>query len=274
MFFLGSGALLGRVGRRNQNERTNVTTKKLCQFIAIETSVKTRVTADLTDAHKDLQKADLFNGHSRRYEPRNEDPSSPLGEKLPEENKKVVARTEAVVKLTFERLVELFDLAATRDYGNCVAKADIEVDGRALMKDVPVTHLLFLEKRLDDLMTFVRKLPTLDATENWDFNAAQDLYATAPVQTARTKKIARALVLYEATKEHPAQVKEITEDVQAGTWSTIKYSSALPLQRRNEMLRRAEELSKAIKFAREKANSTEVTEQKVGRALLQYLFEG
>jgi hypothetical protein len=181
-----------------------MSTKKLCQFIAIESSVKARVTADLTEAHKDLQKGDLFNGHSRRYEPRNEDPNSPLGEKLPEEHKKVVARAEAIVKLTLERLTEQYDLAATRDYGNCLAKADVEVEGKVLLKDVPVAHLLFLEKRLDDLLTFVRKLPTLDPTETWEFNPSQDLYATAPVQTARSKKIARALVLYEATKEHPA----------------------------------------------------------------------
>ncbi len=251
-----------------------MTIKKLCQFIAIESSVKTRVTADLTEAHKDLQKNDLFNGHSRRYEPRNEDPTSPLGEKLPEENKKVVARAENIVKLTLDRLVEQYDLAATRDYGNCVAKSDVEVDGKVLLKDVPVAHLLFLEKRVDDLLTFIRKLPTLDPTENWDYNASQDLFATAPVQTARTKKIARALVLYEATKEHPAQVKEITEDVQSGTWSTIKYSSAVPLQRRNEMLRRAEDLQKALKFAREKANATEVEEKKLGRAILDYIFKG
>lgn len=249
-------------------------TKKLCQYIAIESAVKNRVTSELTEAHKELQKSDLYNGHSRRYEPRNEDPGSPLGEKLPEENKKVVARAEATIKLTVDRLVELYDLAATRDFGNCVAKADVEVDGKVLMKDVPVTHLLFLEKRVDDLLTFIRKLPTLDPTETWEFNASQDLYATAPVQTARTKKISRALVLYEATKEHPAQVKEITEDVQAGTWSTIKYSSAVPLQKRNEMLRRAEELQKAIKFAREKANATEVEEKKVGRALLDFVFKG
>ncbi|MFO0551665.1 MAG: hypothetical protein U0271_24985 [Polyangiaceae bacterium] len=248
--------------------------KKLCQFIAIESSVKTRVTAELTEAHKDLQKTDLFHGHSRKYEPRNEDPTSPLGERLPEENKKVVGRAEALVKLTLERLTEHYDLAATRDYGNCVAKADVEVDGRVLMKDVPVTYLLFLEKRIDDLLTFIRKLPTLDPTENWEFNASQDLFATPPIHSVRTKKISRALVLYEATKEHPAQVKEITEDVQAGTWSTIKYSSALPLQRRNEMLRRAEELQKAVKFAREKANATEVEEKKIGRAVLDFIFKG
>ena len=58
------------------------------------------------------------------------------------------------------------------------------------------------------------------------------------------------------------------------TWSTIKYSSALPQQRRNEMLRRAEELQKAIKFAREKANATEVDEKKVGRTLLDFVFSG
>lgn len=248
--------------------------KKLCQYIAIESSVKSRVTAELTEAHKDLQKNDLFNGHSRKYEPRNEDPSSPLGEKLPEENKKVVARAEAIVKLTLDRLVEQYDLAATRDWGNCVAKADVEVEGKVLLKDVPVTHLLFLEKRVDDLLTFIRKLPSLDPTEHWEYNASQDLSATPPVQSVRTKKISRALVLYEATKEHPAQVKEITEDMQAGTWSTIKYSSAIPLQRKNEMLRRAEELQKAVKFAREKANATEVEDKKVGRTLLDYVFKG
>ncbi len=249
-----------------------MTTKKLCQFIAIESAVKNRVTSELTEAHKELQRSELFNGHSRRYEPRNEDPTSPVGERLPEENKKVVGRAEAVVKLTIDRLVEHYDLAATRAFGNCVAKADVEVDGKVLLKDVPVSHLLFLEKRVDDLLTFIRKLPTLDPTENWEFNASQDLFATAPVHSVRTKKISRALVLYEATKEHPAQVKEITEDVQAGTWSTIKYSSAIPLQKRNEMLRRAEELQKAIKFAREKANSTEVDDKKVGRAVLDFVF--
>lgn len=245
---------------------------KLCQVIAVESGIKTRVTTDLTEAHKSLQKADLFHGHSRKYEPRNEDPTSPLGERLPDENKKVVARAEALIASTVNRLVEHYDMAATRDYGNCTAKADVEVNGRVLMKDVPVTYLLFLEKRVDDLITFIRKLPTLDPTENWSFNSAQDCYATSPTQTMRTKKISRALVLAEATKEHPAQVKEITEDVQAGTWSTIKYSSAIPARRQNEMLARAEELQKAVKFAREKANATEIEQKRVARDVLDFVF--
>lgn len=245
---------------------------KLCQIIAVETGVKTRVENDLTEAHKALQRAELFSGHARRYAPKDDDPSKPEGEKLPDEDKKVQFKADEVIKTTGDKLTELFDVNAVREWGNTEAKADIEVDGKVLLKDVPVTYLLFLEKKLVDLQTFVRKLPVLDAGENWEKDEAQDLWKGRPAGTARTKKVTRPLVLYEATKEHPAQVKETVEDVFVGTWTTTKYSSALPAARVNELLRRVVELQKAVKFAREKANQLEVKEQKVGSAIFGYLF--
>lgn len=248
--------------------------KKLCQYIAIESSVKSRTNTEITEAHKNLQKPDLFSGHSRKYTPRNEDSSTPLGENLPDENKKVIFNAEAMIKDVVTRLVEQYDLAATRDYGNCVAKADVEINGQVLLKDVPVSHLLFLEKRVEDLQTFISKLPVLDASETWVYDSNQDMFASSETQTARTKKVNSVLVLYPATDKHPAQVREVSEDVRAGTWSTIKYSTAIQAFKRNEMLRRVEELAKAIKFAREKANSTEVPEQKIGRTILDFVFKG
>ena len=80
------------------------------------------------------------------------------------------------------------------------------------------------------------------------------------------------MVLYEATDKHPAQVKEVTEDINAGVWATTKYSSALPAQRANEILARVEKLQKAIKFAREKANETEVSKIQIGDTVFSYLF--
>ncbi len=245
----------------------------LCQIIAIESNTKNRVQTELTEAHKVLQRNELFNGHARRYTPKDDDPNSPVGEKLPDENKKVQFNAEALIKQTAEKLTELFDVNATREWGNCKASADIVVDGQTLLKDVPVSYLLFLEKKLVDIHTFVQKLPTLDPGEKWERDVAQDLWSTQPVGGARTKKITRPFVLYEATKEHPAQVKEVVEDVFAGTWNTTKYSSALPVSRVNEMLRRIVELQKAVKFAREQANSIEVTGQVVGQAVLGYLFQ-
>ncbi|WP_394845365.1 hypothetical protein LZC95_51085 [Pendulispora brunnea] len=245
---------------------------KLNQIVAIEKGVKSRVHAELTADHHVLQKDELFRGHAKTYRPRDEDPTQPTGETLPDDNKKVIHRAEDIVRETVRKMSELFDVTATKDWGNCVAKADVVVGGQVILAQVPVTYLLFLEKQLTDLHTFVKKLPTLDPSENWEYSKDQDLYATRPVQTVRTKKITRPLVLYEATKEHPAQVKEVTEDVLAGTWSTIKYAGALSAQRVNELLRRIDELQKAIKFARETANGLEVDEIKVGEKVLSFVF--
>jgi hypothetical protein len=46
----------------------------------------------------------------------------------------------------------------------------------------------------------------------------------------------------------------------------------LPANRVNELLSRIEKLQEAVKFAREEANNMEVTEQKVGAKVFQYLF--
>jgi len=173
---------------------------KLCKIIAIETSVKTRVENELTEAHKALQRNELFNGHARRYSPRDDDPSKAAGEKLPDEDKKVQFKAEDIIKTTAEKLTELFDVNAIREYGNMEAKADIEVDGKTLLKGVPVTYLLFLEKKLVDMLTFVRKLPVLDSGEHWVLNEATDLFATKASGTARSKKIVRPLVLAEARR--------------------------------------------------------------------------
>lgn len=245
---------------------------KLNQIIAIGTSTKTRVENELTAAHQALQKHDLFNGHSRKYTPRDADPTSPCGEQLPEENKRVSASAEAIIKETTSKLTELFDMTAIREWGNCAASADVVVDGKTLLTSVPVTYLLFLEKKLVDLHTFVLKLPTLDPSEEWSRNDAQDMFAAKSSSTSRTKKIVRPLVLYEATKEHPAQVKETTEDIFAGTWTATRYSTALQTSRRNEMLARVESLQKAVKFAREQANMLEVTDHPCGRTIFDYLF--
>ncbi len=246
---------------------------KLNQVIAAVAGVNNRTGERVTKAHHALQKPELFTGHAKTYRPKNDDPASPTGEQLPPDNRNMVAHAPTIVKETGEALTEIYDIEYLREAANCIAKADVVVDGKVLLSDVPVTYLLFLEKRLVDILTFVKKLPTLDPAERWTWVDAQACYATAPVETTRTKKVVEPLVLYPATKEHPAQVKEVTSDVLAGFWSTIKYSSALPQTRVNELQARAETLLIAVKFAREQANSIEVPKVAApGKAIFDYLF--
>ena len=130
----------------------------------------------------------------------------------------------------------------------------------------------FLEKQLVDLHTFIKKLPVLDASESWTYDASADCWATEPVQTVRTKKIPRNHGKAEATEKHPAQVEVYYEDVSVGNWRTVKFSGALPAKRVHDLLARVERLQEAVKFAREEANNLEVEEQKVGEKIFHYLF--
>jgi hypothetical protein len=240
---------------------------RLNQIIAVEKGVKSRSFQELTEAHHVLQKPTLLAGIARTYRPKDDE-----GEQLPPEATKVQIKAEEIIQQTAAILTRLFDVTATKDWTNCVSRADVVVDGKPLLSQVPVTYLLFLEKQLVDLHTFVKKLPTLDASETWTFDASADCWATEPVQTVKTKKIPRNHVKAEATDKHPAQVEVYYEDVTVGYWRTVKFSGALPAKRVSELLERIEKLQQAVKFAREEANNTEAVEQKVGDTVFQFLF--
>lgn len=240
---------------------------KLNQVIAIEKGTKSRSLQELTEAHHTLQKPALLAGISRTYRPKDEE-----GEQLPPESTRVQVKAEEIIRKTSEIMTKLFDVVATKDWANCDAKADVVVDGKVLLSQVPATYLLFLEKQLIDLHTFIKKLPVLDPAETWTFDPSADSWASEPIQTLKTKKVPRNHVKAEATEKHPAQVEVYYEDVVIGNWRTIKFSGALPGKRVNELLDRVEKLQEAVKFAREEANNREVTEQKVGAKVMEYLF--
>jgi hypothetical protein len=240
---------------------------KLNQIIAVEKGVKGKSFQDLTEAHHAVQKPALLSGISRVYQPKDEE-----GEQLPPESTRVQVKTEEILRDMAASITRLFDVTATKDWANCDARADVTVDGRALLRDVPVTYLLFLEKQLTDLHTFVKKLPVLDAAESWTFDASADCYRTEAVRTIRTKKVPRNHVKAEATEHHPAQVEVYYEDIPVGYWSTTKFSGSLPARRVHELIARVEKLQAAVKFAREEANGAEVTDQRVGEAVFGYLF--
>ncbi|HEV2238916.1 MAG TPA: hypothetical protein VGR57_19815 [Ktedonobacterales bacterium] len=240
---------------------------RLNQIIAVEKGIKSQSFQELTEAHQALQKPALLSGIARTYRPKDEE-----GEQLPPEATRVQLKAQDVIHTTVESLTKLFDVTATKDWTNCRAKADVVVDGQVLLRQVPATYLLFLEKQLVDLHTFVKKLPVLDASETWTYDSSTDAWATEPVQTLRTKKVPRNHVKAEATDKHPAQVEVYYEDITVGYWRTVKFSGALPAQRVNELLARVERLQEAVKFAREEANSLDVEEQKVGEPFFRYLF--
>jgi len=243
-------------------------TCKLNQIIALTAGKKTRVQKEITEVYKNIQKNDLMLGITRTYTPLDVE----HGEKLPPEKKFVQLRVKDAIHTVKTEMSDLFDVVATQDWANTVAKADVKVDGAVLLAGAPVTYLLFLEKQLVDIHTFIEKLPTLDPAEKWHYSQDADCFASEPSTGIKTKKIMKSHVKYEATKEHPAQVDTYTEDVTVGHWNTVKFSGAIAAKEKNEMLERVRKVQDAVKCAREEANCAAVDHKKVGNPLLSFVF--
>jgi hypothetical protein len=240
---------------------------KLNQIIAVEKGIKNQQNQVITDAHHTLLKPTLLSGIARSYRPRDEE-----GERLPGESTQVQVRAADALSKVTNAWAELMNVTMSKDEANTAARGDVIVDGKPVLEKVPVASLLFLEKQLVDLHTVIKKLPILDPSEKWSRDEAQNCWATEPAETTRTKKVPRNHVKAEATDKHPAQVDVYMEDVVVGFWKTIKYSGALPAARQAELLERVEKLQRAVKFAREAANSIECSMQKSGEKIFGYLL--
>jgi hypothetical protein len=240
---------------------------KLNQVIAISNGEKTRLQKSLTQFYQNCSKTDLFNGIARSYSPKDED-----GERLPSEKKGVQITVIEHLKQLSKIIENTYNIIGSQDATNCSARVDVKVDNKVILKNVPVTYLLFLEKQITDLMTVINSLPILDSAEDWEFSEEQNLWKSDEKETHKTKKILKSFVKYEATDKHPAQVDTYTEDVIVGYWKSVKFSGCISKKQKDEMLDKVKELDKAIKLAREEANMTEVENVTYGSDVIEYVF--
>lgn len=239
---------------------------KLNQVLGLEKGIKAKAEKTLTEAHHGL-KPEILNGFTKVYKASDEN-----GEARPPETKIVQTTVEAVVKKVQDSMLELFDITAQKDFGNCNAIADIEVDGNVLVKGAPITYILWLGKRLTLLHTFVSELPILSADEAWTYDEQKGLYKTEETFQNSGKKVQKPLELSKATDKHAAQVQLITEDVIVGKLFTTKFSGCIPAVRRAELVARVEKLQAATKLAQEHANMTIAPIKNPGVVLLNFLF--
>jgi hypothetical protein len=244
---------------------------KLHQLLAIESDVRKAGEKELGDAHKLLQHPGLMVGTHRTYKPRKDD-----GQKKPAERQVLQVKVPDVIKAITESMTRTLDVTATRDYANCDARADVTLDdGTVLVPNAPAPYLLWLEKKLVDITTFIGKLPTLDPGVEWVWDSQQMCWkGKNDTVTLSTAKIPYGLELSPATEKHPAQVSKEVKDEVVGEWTQVTQSGAIPPSERKAMKDRVDSLLRAVKMAREKANQIEVVDQTIGGKLLGYLFGG
>lgn len=139
-------------------------------------------------------------------------------------------------------LARYWDVTYLKEEANQRAKADIIVDNKVIAPNVPAIVLLSMEKKLTALLATYNAIPTLDA----------------------------------ATVQHKAQVAEVDETTVIGKYAITEFSGATTSLDKAEKLQRLTALIRAVKSARQRANSTEVSSLSgsFGLSLINYINNG
>jgi hypothetical protein len=246
----------------------------LAQVIVREAQARSEANKLVGEIHKLGQKHQLFEGFTKSYEPFSEtDQERETGiKRLPPEGNAVQLRAQDMITRFLAEYAPAIDLAAAKDITNTEAFADVSVDGTVLLGRVPVTHILHMEHVLADWAAFIGALPVLDPKEHWSAGAAAGTSQSDPEQSIRAEVRKIPLVLHPPTENHPAQVAVIDETVNAGRWTKVRYSGALPADRKRQLAARVSKLRAAFKAAREEANQVEATSREEAALLANYLL--
>lgn len=152
------------------------------------------------------------------------------------------------------------------------------IGDKVFLEKLPATELLQLEHQLDDLFEFAKTIPTLDPALGFepDTNRQDGVFKARDVVKPRTKKVETNVVVIQPTVEHPGQWTKMTEDVVIGTTLQQEWSSLITIKRKGEILDRIEDLLRAVKSARARANEQEVdvAKNKIGQKILDFVFQG
>ncbi len=247
---------------------------RISQLLAVVRGVQDDTLKQLTELQRLIATPDLVSGLEKTYRPAREAvPGEPLPLQRPGQAKHVVVTVDEVLGKAAVLLTRQFDVARTLDEAKTRASADVIVDGQVVLTQVTTDHLFWLEGRLADLLAFIAGLPVLDAAEQWtDEGTEPGQRKTRPVETTSNDKVYFNHVLAEATPQHPAQVQVMHRDEVVGFWTTVKFSGAMDPRRKRQLTDRVTRLREAVKFAREEANTTEVTDVREGARIFDWLL--
>lgn len=172
-------------------------------------------------------------------------------------------------------IIRYLDAVLQKERTNQEAKADLVVNGTTIAKDVPATFLLGLETKLKTIrQNIYETIPTLQPGIKWEPDETQghNVYRrSTPEEKFRTKKVMKNHVVAEATKEHPSQVQVYTEDEKVARIITDTWCGMVSPADKSDLLGRVDNLIRAVKKARQKANTTEVVNMTIGKELFAYI---
>jgi len=181
-----------------------------------------------------------------------------------------------------EHIIAHIKCTAQKEITNTIASASVEIysdSGLVVLEDLPATLLLAMETRLAHWRRMYEAIPTLQPGVEWveDPEQGEGIYKAKEDDVKwKTEKTIKAVVLYDATDKHPAQIEKISQDVPVGNYITTRWSGMISPATKSALLKRIDTLIQEFKKARMRANEANVVEgerDKLGEMIINYIHE-
>ena len=190
------------------------------------------------------------------------------------ERQELTTTVLAKLKYTSKAFSRFWDAKLQKETANQEAKADIIVGDNVFAKAVPVTFLLGMEDELKQLRAVYLAIPTLQPGVDWtrDTQKGEGYWkATHPTVKHKGEKTIQSKIIVPVSKEHPAQVREWTEDVPVGRYVTENWSGMISPAEKSNVLSKIDMLLRACKKARQRANNQEVKRLSIGKKIFDFI---
>lgn len=243
----------------------------LHELLAVEGDLEGTFKKVLDEAKVTFVKKDaLFHGYHRKLVMFDETDKTEYPDEVKELDETVINK----LKYVFPTIERYFDALYQKESTNQLAKADLIVNGETIATGLPATFLLGMESRLRLVRDMLLVMPTLEPGIKWiaDAQKGENVFTNEPFEERiKTAKTFMHKVLYDATKEHKAQIEKWEEVVPIGKFIRQIWNGKISSDEKSKMIGRLDTLIQAVKKARQRANTQEVDTTKVANKILSFI---
>jgi len=243
---------------------------RLHQILAVEPDLEGKYKRVCEETKKVFSKPAMFTGFHRRLELFEDDDAY----SYPDEHQDMTTTVQERLDYTGEAVADYFDALFQKEATNQNAKADLVVNGFLIGQNLPATFLLAMESRLKYVRSIYEAMPTLTAGIEWkpSLDKGEGIWEMVhPEEKLRTKMTFKSQILVDATEFHPAQIEKWEEQVPVGKFVKHTWCGLVTSKRKAVLLGRIDALIRAVKQARQKANSVDVVKGNVGDCIMEFI---
>lgn len=245
---------------------------KLHQVLAVEADLEGKYKRVSEESKKTFGKAAMFTGFNRKLVLFAE--AAEGAAEFPEENASLETTVAERLAYNAKAISKYLDAVMQKEATNQVASAQLMVRGVVIADDVPATMLLALESRLKYIRGIYEAIPTLPAGTEWEPSTTRgdNIWDMVhPEEKLKTELTFKSQIIVEPTEHHPAQIEKWQEQMPVGKFVKKIWSGMITTAKKSELLDKIDALIKAVKMARQQANSTKVLETKIGQSVMDFI---